>query len=434
MSSSARSTCDSAGGGTEGGARVRSAAALDARSSKARLRGVGWDEDAWTDLLFASASVVSISGLDVPLAPHVPIFVAFVALTTLASAKSLVQKRSVGAFVPPLFAFMCVHLTFAFRISVANGVAIVLQAVVVSLFVWAFVTRYSRMSMRRYLAFTGIGMVGMLAYVLGYHFSQGQFTSLKLLDDPKAVFNVLPVMLVVLHFNERRASKYLYAVLLPLFVAAILLSGERKAYILMGLVAPLLLKSRPIATYTALLVAIVLAVSLAMAFDHGGYISGQLGTLSSFAHGRVESTLSDDRREWAIAFARQLFEQHPIIGVGTNGYAAAVGHEFHEVSGAHNEWMRVAAENGIVGLFFYAATVLWGLVGLLRHRVGSRIRSAHEKIIALALLLTFVVYLSFEALDFVVMLSFCLIPVVQYLRLDPEDQSSAGRVLAGATA
>jgi O-antigen ligase len=396
------------------GSTVRSGAAA------AQVTRSKWDAETATDMLFALASVASITGLNLP-GVRAPVFVIFVVLTTLVSAKKLMQLRTLGVFVPPLLVFMCIHLLFAFRISAANGLVFVLQALVVGLFVWAFVTRYSQVSMRRYLTFTGIGMVGLLTYVLIYHFSLGKFAPLKLLDDPKAVFSLLPVMLLVLHFSKARSSKYLGTVLLPLFVALVLLSGERKAYILLALVAPFLVDFRSIGTYLALFVAAA-AVPLAMTLDQSGYVERQVSTLGSLAQGEVQETVSNEKRAGAISFAQRLFEENPIIGVGTNGYTAVFDREFRESVGPHNEWVRVAAENGILGLFFYAATVAWGFVGLFRSRVGKRVRSPREKAIAFALFLTLVMYLTFEALDLIVILAFCLTPMVQYLRLDPHDR------------
>jgi O-antigen ligase len=389
-----------------------------------------WSAEATIDLLFASASVASISGFDLP-GLHIPVLVAFVAVIGLVSARRLVRAASLSVFVPPFVAFMCVHLAFAFRVSAANGLLFVEQAFVAVLFVWAFAARYSQVSMRRYLRFTGIGMAGLLIVVLYYHFSRGVFTALKLLNDPKAVFDVLPVMLLVLRFSETRLGRSLYVVLLPIFITAILLSGERKAYILLALIAPFLINLKATATYVGLLV-LLLAVPVGISLDRHGYIDRQLSTLASFAEGKTESTISDDKRGWAVAYALKLFEENPLIGVGTNGYHEAAMSDYREVAGTHNEWMRVAAENGLLGLFFYTTTVFWGFVGLFRRRVGSRDRSAREIVISFALFTTFVMYLSFEALDLIVVIAFCMTPIVQYLRLDPRrDADDAASALSG---
>jgi hypothetical protein len=400
---------------------VVSRRAFDGDVAPTRARSM-WTAEGATDLLFASASVASISGVDIP-GSHAPILVVFVAVIALVSVRRLMRVASLSMFVPPFVAFMCIHLASAFRISVANGILFVEQAAVAVLFVWAFATRYSQVSMRRYLKFTGIGMVALLFVVLYYHFSRGTFTSLKLLNDPKAVFDVLPVMLLVLRFSSARSARALYVVLVPLFIMAILLSGERKAYILLALVAPFLLDLKSIATHIGLL-AILLAVPLGVTLDRHGYVERQLSTLSYFAQGKMESTISDDARARAISYALNLFEENPLIGVGTNGYHEVVASEYREMAGTHNEWMRVAAENGMIGLFFYTTSVLWGFVGLFRRRVGRRDRSWAERAIGFALFMTFVMYLSFEALDLIVVIAFAMTPIVQYLRLDPRREAA----------
>lgn len=391
-----------------------------ARVQTARPR---WDAEAGIDLAFAAASVSTISGFNLP-GIHAPVFVLFVAVTTLVTAKRYLRPRTLHVFPLPLLIFACIHLLFAFRISPSNGMKFVLQAAFVGLFVWALVARYSQVSMRRYLTFTGVGIVGLLVYVIIYHVSHGKLTSYKLLDDPKAIFNLLPLMLLVLHLGKSRSSKLLFSLLLPIFVTIILLSGERKAYILMALVAPFLLNFRSVSTYLAIFI-VALAVPFGLTYDKGGYVERQLSTLTALAQGKVQNTASNESRAMAIEFAWRLFEKNPVVGVGTNGSLIALDREFHITLATHNEWVRVAAENGILGLFFYAATAAWGLVGLLRHRVGNRIRSPSEKLIAFYLFATLILYISFEALDFVVILAFCLTPIVQYLRLDPNDDGAA---------
>ncbi len=60
-------------------------------------------------------------------------------------------------------------------------------------------------------------------------------------------------------------------------------------------------------------------------------------------------------RDVLVDIGFQLFWKNPIFGVGTGNYNIAImkEHLFSQNSGAHNEFVRAAAEHGIIGIFFY---------------------------------------------------------------------------------
>lgn len=396
-------------------------------------------ESFFHDLLYAAGCVSLICGLN--LVGNVPVFTVFAALTLLTSLRSLSRSTFLKhLLVPPLLVFLTIHFSSAFRMSLSNGLIFLLQGLVIAAFVTAFVNRYAQISMVRYLRLTGIGMTALLIFVVAYHLAHHRYVSWKLLSDPKAVFDVLPIMLLVLRYSRTKAAKAMFPILLPLFTMLILLSGERKAYLLMLLFAPLLINFRSVTTYVLPFLAIG-AISIGVSLDRSGYVQRQISTLEQFVQGKTERTVSNESRSWAIRHAGKLFVENPILGVGTNGYSRTVDPSLHLNSATHNEWLRVAADNGIVGLFFYTAALIWGFVGLLRPRVGARTRTSQEKILAFGLFATFVMYLSFEAIDFIVMTAFILAPLVQFLRLDPNaaqavdvgsDRVPAGVVEAGS--
>lgn len=383
------------------------------------------------DLLFAAASVSLLCGIRLPVG-DLPLFAVFAAVILAVSLRSLFSSPFVKhLLVPPLLLFLVVHLASAFRISSGNGLPFLLQALVVIAFAASFANRYAQVSMARYLRYTGIGMTALLAYVVIYHLAQGRYTSFKLLSDSKAVFDLLPLMLLVLRRSRAGASKYLLPILVPVFVVILLLSGERKAYILLLLLSPFLLNFRSLTTYLLPLV-LAVVISAGLSLDRTGYVERQLDTLVHLAQGETQrqKTISDEARSWAIQHAARLFVENPILGVGTNGYSLTVDLNVHVSSATHNEWLRVAAENGVVGLFFFTATFIWGFVGLLRKQVNGRVRTGTEKLVAFALFGTLLVYLSFEALDFIVLTSFMLAPLVQFLRLDPNGARRAKTAVA----
>ncbi len=400
-----------------------------AHAAPGSFRLQGETDSRWRDMLFAASVTASVSGLRAP-GLHTPVFVLFALAVALASYRSLARLQvSARLFVPPLAVFMVIHLTSAFRLGRSNGQIFVFQAVIVSVFVAAFTIRYSQVSMRRFYTYCGIGLTGLLIYILGWHFAKGRFFSFKFIPDAKAVFDLIPIMLLVLRRSGTPRARTLFLISAPILTVIVLLSGERKAYILLALFAPFLINWRSPVTYILPLI-IGLAAPAALTFDKYGYVARQLGTLASFGEGRVAETRSNEQREWAIDYALRLAHDHPVDGVGTNAYTTIVWRHYGKGMGTHNEWMRVLAENGIVGLIFYAATVIFGLIGLFRRRTWGRPRPRNEMLIGFALFTTVVMYLSFEAIDFIVIMAFLFAPMVQFLRLDPrrgEMASSARR-------
>lgn len=375
---------------------------------------------AWRDLLFAATVVFAISGVRAPHF-HTPIFVLFSVLVLAASYRSMVKLRLTGRFlVLPLACFLCWHLYEAFRLGRHNGLIFTLQAASVSIFVLAFVNRYSQVPMRRFLAYSGVGYTLLLAFVVGYHVLHHRIVSYKFLADPKAVFDLLPLMLVVNKRTKGPKSLLVTWIIPAAFVLFLFLSGERKAYILLILFSPLLINLRSPITYVLPLV-LLAATPVVLSFEKTGYVARQIGTLEDFSNGKVTKTSSNELRQSAVEIAWRLFKEHPADGVGTNGFPYEMYQRTGEADGTHNEWMRVLSENGIVGFTFYAWTVLYGLFGLFRKRTWGRTRSINERIIASCLFLTLVMYFSFEAIDFIVVTAFVLTPFVQFLRLDPDE-------------
>ena len=389
--------------------------ASDVRGVKVSPELASWLRDG----LFAVSTIAAAADLRLP--GHLPLFTLFVLAIVASSFKSLLAFRvSARAFVPPLMIFMCIHLGSAFRLSVVNGLTFILQATTVSLFIWAFVVRYSQVSMAQYLKFMGPCLAGLLIWVIGYHLAHHHLSSWKLLGGAKIVFDLLPITLLVIKKTNTKISRAIFPFLLPIFTVLILLSGERKAYILIALLAPLLINFRNPVVYISILM-VAVAIPAVGVVEKSGYVSRQLKTLSGFASGKIEKTNSNTERSSAVKYALVLFKKNPMWGVGTNNYIRLAQQFEQGANETHNDWLRVAAENGLIGLFFYTLTVLYGFVGLFRRRTWGRLRNNTEMIIASGLYLTLLMYLSLEAYQFLVLLALCTLPFIQYLRLDPNN-------------
>lgn len=80
-------------------------------------------------------------------------------------------------------------------------------------------------------------------------------------------------------------------------------------------------------------------------------------------------------RDVLVNIGFTIFSQHLLLGVGTGNYNTTIVREklYREESGAHNEYVRAAAEHGIVGIFFY-----WGFYILLFVEILKR-RTPHKQ-------------------------------------------------------
>jgi O-antigen ligase len=74
-------------------------------------------------------------------------------------------------------------------------------------------------------------------------------------------------------------------------------------------------------------------------------------------------------REILVDIGFDIFADDPILGVGTSNYAVEVKRRslFSEESGAHNEFVRSAAEHGIFGIITY-----WGFFIILISEILTR--------------------------------------------------------------
>lgn len=75
-------------------------------------------------------------------------------------------------------------------------------------------------------------------------------------------------------------------------------------------------------------------------------------------------------RDVLASIGFELFLRNPIIGVGTGNYNTTIKKEklFDQESGAHNEFVRAAAEHGIIGIFFYWGFFLFLFVDVMQRR------------------------------------------------------------------
>jgi O-antigen ligase len=75
-------------------------------------------------------------------------------------------------------------------------------------------------------------------------------------------------------------------------------------------------------------------------------------------------------REILVSVGFELFLRNPVTGVGTGNYNTRIVKEklFFVESGAHNEFVRAAAEHGVIGLVLYWGFFLVLFLNIIRRR------------------------------------------------------------------
>jgi len=80
-------------------------------------------------------------------------------------------------------------------------------------------------------------------------------------------------------------------------------------------------------------------------------------------------------RDQLVLIGFQIFQENPVIGVGTGNYNTTILKQnlYGVESGAHNEFVRAAAEHGIIGVVLY-----WGFFVVLTISILQR-RQPHQQ-------------------------------------------------------
>lgn len=117
-------------------------------------------------------------------------------------------------------------------------------------------------------------------------------------------------------------------------------------------------------------------------------------------------------REELVAIGLLIFTENPILGIGTGNYNTYIikNKLFTVESGAHNEFIRVLAEHGIFGLFFYWGFFVSLIVVFLRRQKPANQYSIY--FLTLFILITIHNGLKISIQPFLLMIAIALAPPV----------------------
>lgn len=215
---------------------------------------------------------------------------------------------------------------------------------------------------------------------------------------------LVPIGLTRIWGERQRALRLLGALMTILIVGGILLTFSRGATVGLAVIVLAMVVLREIGLRRLTLIGLALAVALvAIAPDYlvriqsltgvEGLVSQDAPNPDSAIVGRTTSNLA----------AFNTFFEHPLVGVGPGQYvaeySARAGNElglryFYGNRRAHNLYLEIAADTGILGLLAFLAIVFATMRGLLSMRRFWRDRDAGHANLATALLLALVGYLA----------------------------------------
>ncbi|MBB4526521.1 UNVERIFIED_ORG: hypothetical protein M2435_006592 [Rhizobium sophorae] len=295
------------------------------------------------------------------------------------------------------------------------------------------------------LKYAAILSAAIFVHMILYHIYIGRLSPWKYLLDTKSIISVIVVLFFAFQDHIKgRIGLPGWFVALAVVGVLIVLSGERKAYMLFAICYllcrdPLLIK-----------VLIVLLIGLSLSFylyasDENGYISRQILsifeesrplTVSEFYMIQDVGDQSNIIRDFVNRNARELFHENPIFGLGATGYQkwanANLGAQFGDPKGinmnVHGEINRVPAEGGLVGIVIGLGYVALVARAVFSHLKIPRFRNSSLSRAYAYLFVFLLCYCSFEASD-TFMISLLLFFGVEVAHVHRRDLYSSLRTL-----
>ncbi len=215
-------------------------------------------------------------------------------------------------------------------------------------------------------------MVVMVSYTVLWHVSHGYIVRYKRLHEPKYMFGMLSAVLFLKMFFYRRLTiPFLLSVVFLIF------SLERKAWVsfLLGMVASSYYLFRyfgyrmrvskiygTMAVTGLVLGTIVVAGLFAGAEELNDQFADTGLAVTKFSLENRDSeevgSQSNATRMYLLYFSLQSIKQNPIFGIGTDRFkeenekiAFSLGEK--KAHGSHNEYQRIAVENGVPAVLIY---------------------------------------------------------------------------------
>jgi hypothetical protein len=291
----------------------------------------------------------------------------------------------VGLLLP--LPYLLWHVASATVGGPRNTVREALQVLVVTMFAFLLAQEAPRLDVKRFSRRLLLGIAAIALGTIAWHIAEAE---------------------------RRRRLHFVWAGIFPV----LLMSGERKALVIYLILSALLFARGRFALILPALASAFVGLLLLSTVVENPYLQRQIRTLVEpggkgnyeyvLATGRYlpGDTPSDVQRAFALHISGQMFEEHPLFGVGTNQYEAIVGETYPNAPedmrlGIHGEFQRILTENGLVGFSLYVliwATAWARLARVLRSALDrGRLTSAQVRVLPLLLFIPLALFVGTEA-------------------------------------
>jgi hypothetical protein len=251
-------------------------------------------------------------------------------------------------------------------------------------------------------------------HVVVFHIAVGRLVTWKYLFDTKTIFSL---GVVLLFYYEDQLRRFLSAIgwyaVMGGVGTLVLLSGERKAYLVFLVI--FLLSKASLATKLAItLTTSVVLMVYAQTAGPEDYVAKQINSLfeakedydtSEFYSIDAVGSQSNIIRDFVNRMAHEQFLEHPVFGLGAGGYDEWAKRELPGgpnglTLNVHGEVNRIPAESGILGIIVgIALLALLGYAVLARLLVRARYRPTSADRLHLYFFVFVVAYAWYEAVD-----------------------------------
>lgn len=227
-----------------------------------------------------------------------------------------------------------------------------------------------------------------IAFNVIWHVSHGHLIVWKQLGDPKSAFLFLPMCIGVgLVIGALPNSRLWISIWCVLFVL-IVMSAERKALLpFLAVTLAVFLNVRNLGALFLATVAGILAIAIADAAT-GGQISQRVGSIFIeqdrneiwyAIEGGLPSSISDTARKLGTEVAWMMFAQNPFLGAGTDATGNFARTYFANYppylrAAVHNEFLRMLAENGLLGTIIVLSAIARSLILSIRDAIWMKRR------------------------------------------------------------
>ena len=291
---------------------------------------------------------------------------------------------------------------------------------------------------RRFAILTAV----IFAHMVLYHLATGHLTTWKYLYDTKSV---LSISVILIFFYEDaitlKFGRVWFYALIGLLLILLMVSGERKAYILFAVVYLFSKEALAIKLGVMLIGAVAIATLAALA-PPDSYVARQVESLitekremqiGEFYGIENIGDQSDIIRDFVNRMAWEQFKEHPVLGLGGTGYQVWSRANFGLATDSrglamnvHGELNRVPAEGGVVGIAVAAAfygLLIFAVARDFLYRVKRQNSSGSRG--PLYVLSFLLIYASVEALDTFMLESMLLFGFVMAARVASLGKTAA---------